>query len=239
MLLCFPGRMGLDLRDLLKDRLIVHPRLAAQDALTAVTSGARIAAELPPLVPFGDASYVGGDWILDWDHRLPSKNAILRLSAYYSEERRAAAEAARGERLAEIRRDDLFPEFDVPDLAGMPADEAYEAEIELGGAPARLRLVSEWRREIEPGAAERAVAIVRASPSFHDVQSQGAFRPPGLGDLEAAEWSPPCESGHARWGIDVWYLMTYNGMVGEGRAFLVDGREPVVVRERDFQFRAG
>ena len=33
--------------------------------------------------------------------------------------------------------------------------------------------------------------------------------------------------------------MTYNGMVGEGRAFLVDGREPVVVRERDFQFRAG
>jgi hypothetical protein len=27
--------------------------------------------------------------------------------------------------------------------------------------------------------------------------------------------------------------------VGEGRAFLVDVIEPVVVRERDFQFRAG
>jgi len=231
--------MGLDLRDFLKDRLIVHPRLAAQAGVAAATDGARIAAELPPLVPFGEATYVGGEWILDWDHRLPSKNAILRLSAYYTEERRAAAEAARTTRMTEIKRDDLFPEFDVPDLGGMPADEAYEAEIELGGAPARLRLVSEWRREIDPVAAERAVAIVRASPSFRDVQSQAAFRPPGLGDLEAAEWSPPCESGHARWGIDVWYLMTYNGMVGEGRAFLVDAREPVVVRERDFQFRAG
>jgi hypothetical protein len=231
--------MGLDLRDLLKEQLIVHPRLAGQAALTTATNGPRLAAELPPLVPFGDATYVGGDWILDWDHRLPSKNAILRLSAYYSEERREAARAIRDKRLEEIRRDDLYPEFDVPDLAGMPADEAYEAEIEIGSAPARLRLVSEWRREIAPEAAERAVAVVRASPSFHEVIGQGTFRPPGLGDLEAAEWSPPCESGHARWGIDVWYLLTYNGMVGEGRAFLVDGREPLVVRERDFQFRAG
>ena len=47
-------------------------------------------------------------------------------------------------------------------------------------------------------------------------------RPPGLGDLEAAEWAPPSESGHNRWGIDVWYLRSFNGMVGEGTAFLVD-----------------
>ncbi len=231
--------MGLDLRDFLKEKLIVHPRLVGQTDISSATNGARLAAELPPLVPFGEATYVGGDWILDWDHRLPSRNAILRLSAYYTEERREAARAARERRLEEIRLEDLYPEFDVPDLAGMPADESYEAEIELGSAPARLRLVSDWRREIDPRSAERAVAIVRASPAFHDVVAQSTFRPPGLGDLEAAEWSPPCESGHARWGIDVWYLLTYNGMVGEGRAFLVDGREPLVVRERDFQFRAG
>ncbi|HEX7559493.1 MAG TPA: hypothetical protein VF386_09845, partial [Usitatibacter sp.] len=153
--------------------------------------------------------------------------------------RRQSAIAAREQRLVEVRREDLFPEFDVPDFSGMPADESYEAELEPGGAPAKLRLVSEWRREIEPGAAARAVAIVRASPSFQEVAARGTFRPPGLGDLEAAEWVPPCESSHARWGIDVWYLLTYNGMVGEGRAFLVDIIEPLVVRERDFQFRAG
>src|SRR5205814_2246617 len=139
--------MGLDLRDLLRDQLVIHPRIAAQPQIVEATGGARLAAE--------------------------------------------------------------------------------------------LRLVSEWRREIEASAAARAVAIVRSSPSFQEVVAKGSFRPPGLGDLEAAEWAPPCESGHARWGIDVWYLLTYNGMVGEGRAFLVDGREPVVVRERDFQFRAG
>ena len=231
--------MGLDLRDLLKNQLFLHPRIAAQPEIAAATKGARLAAELPPLVPFGGAQYAGGDWVLDWDHRLPSRQSILRLSAYYTDERRQNARAARELRLAEIRREDLFPEFDVPDLAGMPADEAYEAELEAGGAPAKLRLVSEWRREIEASAAERAVAIVRASPSFQEVVAKGSFRPPGLGDLEAAEWAPPCESGHARWGIDVWYLLTYNGMVGEGRAFLVDAIEPTVVRERDFQFRAG
>ena len=42
-----------------------------------------------------------------------------------------------------------------------------------------------------------------------------------------------------RWAVDVWYLLTFNGMVGEGRAFLVDLEEKCVVRERDFQFRAG
>ncbi len=133
----------------------------------------------------------------------------------------------------------LFPEFDVPDFSGIPADEAYETELELGSPPAGLRLVSEWRRQIEPDVARRAVDIVRESPLFGALAARPAMRPPGLGDLEAAEWTPPCESGHARWGIDVWYLLTFNGMVGEGRAFLVDGEEPLVVRERDFQFRAG
>jgi hypothetical protein len=231
--------MGLDLRDLLRDRLTVHPRLVQQQLWTAMGSAARLAGDLPPLVPFGKADYAGADWILDWDHRLPSRHAVLRLAAYYTDERRREAEAAMEQRRIDIAKDDLFPEFDVPDLAGIPADESYEAELEIGNPPARLRLVSEWRREIDPAAAERAVQIVRDSRSFQEIKGRGTFRPPGLGDLEAAEWSPPCESGHSRWGIDVWYLLTYNGMVGDGRAFLVDREEPLVVRERDFQFRAG
>jgi hypothetical protein len=39
--------------------------------------------------------------------------------------------------------------------------------------------------------------------------------------------------------VDVWYLRSFNGMVGEGTAFLVDLEEEKVVRQRDFQFRAG
>jgi hypothetical protein len=231
--------MALDLRDLLRAEVRTHKRVAQQSLFSRAGDGARIAASLPPLVPFGGARYEGCLWIVDWDHRLPSRQAVLRLYATYSKDRRAQLDRAYETRLAEIAKEDLFPEFDVSDMAGLPADEAYEADLDLSGSPARLRLVSDWRREIQPGPAASAIEIVRASEPFRELRSQAKVRAPGLGDLEPAEWSPPCESGHVRWGVDVWYLLTFNGMVGEGRAFLVDLEEKCVVRERDFQFRAG
>jgi len=231
--------MGLDLRDLLRADLLVHPRLVQQGLFNRPDVRDRIAAAIPPLVPFGDSEYAGALWIADWDHRIPSRHAILRGYAFYTPPRQRELEAAHGERMREIVADDLFPEFDVSDFAGLPADEAYEAEMDLGASPARLRLVSEWRRQIQPNASSRAIDLVRASAPFRQLRGQGRVRPAGLGDLEPAEWSPPCESGHVRWALDVWYLLTFNGMVGEGRAFLVDLVDRQVVRERDFQFRAG
>ena len=231
--------MGVDLRDLLRAELRIHPRLVQQGLYTRIDARTRIAAAIPPLIPFGESDYSGGIWIVDWDHRIPSRHAILRLYAYYTAERQRELEQAHAARLREIGSEDLFPEFDVSDFAGLPADEAYEAEMDLAGSPSRLRLVSEWRRQIQPNASSRAIDIVRASAPFRELRGQGRVRPAGLGDLEPSEWSPPCESGHVRWALDVWYLLTFNGMVGEGRAFLVDLVEKQVVRERDFQFRAG
>jgi len=231
--------MALDLRDLLRTEMRVHPRLAQQGLFEGVEARARLAAAIPPLVPFGDADYAGALWVIDWDHRLPSRHASLRLYAYYSPEGRRELDDAMAAREREIAAEDLYPEFDVSDFAGLPGDEVYEAETDLGGSPARLRLVSEWRRQIQPAAAAHAVEIVRASAPFRELRVNGRVRPPGLGDLEPTEWSPPCESGHVRWALDVWYLLTFNGMIGEGRAFLVDLVEKQVVRERDFQFRAG
>jgi len=170
---------------------------------------------------------------------LPSRQAVLRLYAHYTDERRREAQRALDDRLAEIGKADLFPEFDVPDFVGLPADEAYETEVDLSGNPSRLRLISDWRREIQQAPGEQSVEIVRASEPFRELRAKAKIRPAALGDLEPAEWSPPCETGHVRWGVDVWYLLTFNGMVGEGRAFLVDLEERAVVRERDFQFRAG
>jgi hypothetical protein len=231
--------MALDLRDLLRAEMRTHPRIAQQKLFAKAGEGARIAAALPPLVPFGGGTYASGVWVVDWDHRLPSRQAVLRLYTCYSRERQQQFETAYKTRVAEMAKEDLFPEFDVSDFVGLPADESYEADLDLGGSPARLRLVSDWRREIQPAPASHAIEIVRASQPFQDLRSQAKVRAPGLGDLEPAEWSPPCESGHVRWGVDVWYLLTFNGMVGEGRAFLVDLEEKCVVRERDFQFRAG
>ena len=183
--------------------------------------------------------YFAGLWLLDWDHRLPSRELVLRLYAYYSEESRQLGLRSLADRDAQIEREDLFPEFDVPDYGGLFADEAYETELSLEGEAKKFRLVSDWRREVESGVSRRAEEIARASTAFRELASQVRARPPGLGDLEAAEWAPPSESGHNRWGIDVWYLRSFNGMVGEGTAFLVDLDENRVVGQRDFQFRAG
>ncbi len=229
----------LDLREELKRAVKVHPRLVTQDLFKDLAILDKIAAALPVFMPFRGKTYKAAMWVLDWDHRIPSRDYVLRLYAYYSSQGKAIGELSFADRSEQIERENLFPEFDVSDFAGLAADEIYEAESPVGGDLKSFRLVSEWRREIEPKSARKAEQIARASHHFKEVASETRARPPGLGDLEAAEWCPPSESGHGRWGVDVWYLRSFNGMVGEGTAFLVDLEDEKVVRQRDFQFRAG
>ena len=229
----------LDLKEELKRGLKVHPRVVTQNLFSDPAAIQKLASSLPIFLPFKGRFYKAAMWILDWDHRVPSRDVVLRLYAFYSSQGKAIGELSYADRVAQIKDEDLFPEFDVSDFAGLAADEVYEAEGPVGGELKAFRLVSEWRREIEPKAARKAEQIARASHQFTEVASQTRARPPGLGDLESAEWCPPSESGHGRWGIDVWYLRAFNGMVGEGTAFLVDLDDEKVVRQRDFQFRAG
>jgi hypothetical protein len=229
----------LDLRDELKRAIRLHPRVVSQGLFKEPADLEKIAAVLPVFLPFKGKAYKAALWVLDWDHRVPSRDYIVRLYAHYSAHGKAVGEVSFADRVSQIEREDLFPEFDVSDFGGLGADEVYEAEGPIGGDLKSFRLVSEWRREIDPKAARKAEQVARNSHNFREVASQTRARPPGLGDLEAAEWCPPSESGHGRWGVDVWYLRSFNGMVGEGTAFLVDLEEEQVVRQRDFQFRAG
>lgn len=230
---------GIDLREELKRDMRRHPRVVYQKLFEDGATRDKLASVLPSFVPFRGEAYSDALWVLDWDHRLPSRELVLRLYAFYSPEAKAIGLRSLEERHSQIAREDLFPEFDVPDFAGLQADEAYESELTLEGEPKKFRLVSDWRREVDAELGRRAEDIVRASSPFKELSSQVRARPPGLGDLEAAEWAAPSESGHKRWGIDVWYLRSFNGMVGEGTAFLVDLQDAVVVGQRDFQFRAG
>jgi hypothetical protein len=229
----------LDLREELKRGIKLHPRVVAQKLFGTVADLQKIASALPVFLPFKGKAYKAAIWVLDWDHRIPSRDYVVRLFAFYSAQGKAIGEVSIADRIAQIQHEDIFPEFDVSDFAGLAADEIYEAEGPIGGDLKSFRLVSEWRREIDTKSARKAEQIARASHNFREVASETRARPPGLGDLEAAEWCPPSESSHARWGVDVWYLRSFNGMVGEGTAFLVDLEEEKVVRQRDFQFRAG
>ena len=227
-----------DLRQLVAADLRRHPRVAYQGLLSDEDAGARLAAALPEMPPFRHP-YSGALTVIDWDHRLPSRNLVLRIFAYYRAETFAAGQEGFDDRLEEIGRSDRYPEFDVPDFDHLVADEAYEVELTTSGEVGRCRLTSAWRREIATGDATTAVDVTRASEEFKRLTPLLSNRPAHLGGLEAVSWTPPCESQHPVWTLDVWYLLAFDGRIGTGRSFLVDPTAQAVVAVRDFSVRAG
>lgn len=218
--------------------LRIHPRIAYQGHYGADEVRERLLEQLPQLVPF-KGHYHGAMAIVDWDHALPSKTLTLRLYAYYDASRFDEGEAAFDDRLDEIGERDRYPEFDVPDFSDLPSDEAYEAEVATDGTVYPPRLTSPWRREVSPGDGQAAVGVARASAEFARIAQAAVDRPRHLGDLEAVSWTPPCESGHERWTLDVWFLLAFDGRVGSGRSMLVDIAAGKVIAVRDFTVRAG
>lgn len=230
--------MPTDLRSMVADNLRLHPRIAYQGLCADEVAAKSIADSLRPLTPFRN-DYAGAICVLDWDHRLPSKMLALRIYAYYSDESLAAGQEAYDDRLEEIGNSDRYPEFDVPDFDLLAADEAYEIEIGVEGQLGRSRLTSAWRRNIAIDDGDRAIQIVRDSEEFVNLLASSKDRPAHLGDLEAVSWTPPCESEHSEWTLDVWYLQAFDGRIGTGRSFLVDPDRGVVVAVRDFSVRTG
>ncbi len=234
-----------DLKDFVTQGLRRHPRVLYQRLLEDDGAASALAASLPTLTPFarpgarGTPTYRGGIAILDWDHRLPSLGLVLRLYGYYTKSSLLAGEGAYDDRLALIESRDRYPEFDVPDFADLTADESYEVELDTLGGVGECRLTSTWRRRIARKDASKAETTVRNSDVFRELDEKTAARPPQLGGAEAVSWTPPCESGHPRWTIDVWYLLSFDGRVAAGQSFLVDVHDEEVVRSREITVRAG
>ncbi len=230
--------MTSDLRTFIARELRLHPRVAYQNLFREEEIGAELAADLPSMPPFR-SDYHNAIAVIDWDHRLPSRRLFLRVYAYYGEATYQSGESAYDERLEEIGKQDKFPEFDVPDFDQIAADEAYDIELELDGTIGRCLLTSAWRRAVDIEDATQAVSLARNSREFAQLRAEHRNRPAHLGDLEAVSWTPPCESGHHQWTLDVWYLMAFDGRVGSGRSFLVDIDTRQVVTVRDFSVRTG
>lgn len=199
---------------------------------------ARIAGALPALQRFRN-DYHGALAVVDWDHRLPSQNLLLRIYGYYSADTLESGLDAFDGRVEMIAERDKYPEFDVPDFDGLPADEAYEVELTPQGEVGRCRLTSAWRRTVASHDAQSAVDLVSACEEYQRLVAASPSRPTYLGDLEAVSWTPPCESEHERWTIDVWYLLAFDGRIGSGRSFLADLETKEVISARDFSVRAG
>jgi hypothetical protein len=228
--------MASDLRRLIEKDLRRHPRVAYQGFFAESDAAERLIGQLPPLTPFR-SDYRGAIGVVDWDHRLPSQALSLRIYAYYTAESYAAGQEAYDDRLEDIGRRDRYPEFDVPDFDNLAADEAYEIELSIAGEVGRCRLTSAWRREIVRDDARKAVQIASRSDEYQLLLREASDRPVHLGDLEAVSWTPPCESQHATWTLDVWYLLAFDGRLGTGRSFLVCLEKKQVVAVRDFSVR--
>jgi len=227
-----------DLRAFVAEEIRLHPRVAYQSLFQAGEDAARIAAGLPALTSFRHP-YAGAIAIVDWDHRLPSQQLVLRVLGYYSDETLESGIEAYDDRLEHIAERDRYPEFDVPDFDGLPADEACEIELGADGKVGRCRLTSAWRRTVASKDASTAVSAVQGSSEYKQLVASSPQRPGYLGDLEAVSWTPPCESDHERWTLDVWYLLAFDGRLGSGRSFLVDLDMTAVVSIRDFSVRTG
>ena len=231
------------MRRAVAEGLLIHPRIIHQHNLRPEALRT-LSQALPELPPFRNRRIEGVRAVLDWDHRLPSKSLTLRLHMCYTATSLRAVDSTLDERRAEIRARDLYPEFDVPDYLGLPADEVYDVELRLDLSVSDCRLVSAWRREIAPEDAVPAVAAVRRSAAFQQARAAAlrAGRSAHLGDLEAVAWTPPCESGHGRWTLDVWWLTAFDGRLGKGWSFLVDPEQRPddrVVAQREFSIRTG
>jgi hypothetical protein len=217
-----------------------HPRIGHQKLVDAEGMLDQLRGTLPYFVPFLADAYHGFLPVLDWDHRLPSRVVILRIYAYYSELTLGAGRAEFDARTDQIKTEDKFPEFDVPDYAGLTADEAYEGEVDCDtGQVVQVRLVSSWRREVSHSDARASVQVARKSEEFRSLSAKVRRRPDYLGDLEAVSWTPPCESAYNGWTIDVWYLTDLDAAIGKGRSFLVDLKAKRVVGVREFVVRSG
>ncbi len=228
--------MNVDLRNYIVPEIRRHPRVSYQKLVAGDQAVKQIATSLPRIPSF-HGEYFNALCLVDWDHRLPSQKLTLRLYGYYSKDSYQAGYAALEVRLGEIAKQDLYPEFDVPGFDNLPADEEYEVELGIEGKIGKCKLVSLWRRTIAPSFAAKAVMITEASNQFAVIAANEGDRPSHLGDPEAVSWTPPCESDHATWTIDVWYLLAFDGKVGTGQSFLVDINEQSVVAVRDFSVR--
>jgi hypothetical protein len=219
--------------------LQIHPRVA-QQGLTPEGISTALASAVGKVRPFREHSIHSAVALLDWDHRLPSKALTLRLHVLYDRPGRDRFDQGLEMRRQEIAQKDKFPEFDVPDYAGLPSDEAYDVELTGELAIENMRLVSPWRRDVAPEEGDRATVAVRASQQFAEIRKTAQGRSASLGDLEAVAWTPPCETTLPGWTLDVWWLTAFDGRMGRGWSFLVEMvDEPKVVAAREFNIRAG
>jgi hypothetical protein len=226
-------------RRVVLETLQVHPRVSFQ-RIASPERVATLAQVLPEFPTFAGRKIAGAIAVLDWDHKLPSQEVILRVHLGYEPSAVMAMEHALRERVTRIAAQERYPEFDISDFVGLPGDEIYEGALKPDLSIQSWHFASSWRRTVMHSDSARAIATVLRSEQL--AQARAMYGDRRVDDLEVVGWIPPCESGHGKWTLDVWWLTEIAGQIGKGHSFLVEMPAPQserVVLARQFTLRIG
>lgn len=219
-------------RKAVQHELTVHVRIRDQGKAPSEQQLEQIAETLPDVVAFGDNAFVGVRAVLDWDHQIPSKYALLRIIACYRELDLERLDAMLEDRDEEIAEGNLYPEFDVPDYGDLDGSESYVALLTPGSIEIEdFRFMSTWRKQVRPAVADLAVETVKSTPSYQ--RAAAARSGDGLGGPVVIGWAPPCLANTSTWAVEIWLLTEFDGHQGKARVFMVDLDAKTVTREFD------
>lgn len=213
------------------ENITIHTRVTDQGLAPEGEELEEMVGRVPVLAPFGSNPYAGVVAVLDWDHSLPSEYMILRIYAAYSgHEFRKLETQLRGRR-QQIAADNLYPEFDVPDMGELECSESYAALMRIGGEGTfeDFRFSAPWRKEVRAPQARQAISAVKKLDSY-----KKAFRQrdnDALGSAVVVGWSPPCLAHSDAWAVEVWLLIEFDGAAGRSMVFMVDSESFEISRE--------
>ena len=212
------------------DNLLVHQRLKDQSMAPTPADVVKLAEALPALTPFESRDYKMVRAVLDWDHQLPSNYLVLRVYCAHSEHEAKMLRAQFDERDADIERDNLFPEFDLPDYGEFDAGETYIAGVNSKTFELEeFRFFADWRREMRNATSRAALAAVRRQDSFREAYENRHNE--ALGGAVVVGWAPPALAHSEGWAIEVWLVTGFDGASGRARVFMVDAESHEVCRE--------
>ncbi|MBU1534149.1 hypothetical protein KKF84_02450 [Myxococcota bacterium] len=217
---------------LVKRRIYVHPRVQFQNLPTS--SMDTLLEKMPGLHPFPGRTYTSLMFILDWDHRLPSRRLFGRMLAFYSAKSEQRALREYRVRFEEIKINDKFPEFDVGDFDDILADESYIYLYLPSGFFRKVQLISPWRHTVNEKDRLIATGCVEKSEQYAAMFEQFGLK---CGPLRIVGWVPPCTSGLEKWTVDVRFVTYCEGSSIWGKTFLTDPVEKSILGVTDFNMR--
>lgn len=205
---------------------LLHPRIAQQTLWPEGQTGELLERLGPTLRAFPGRSYAGVRVVIDWDHQLPSQNISIRTYASYTAERLEQLDEEIAVLRESIKRDNLYPEFDLPDFNSISADEVYvqnfRVETETGiFEPEDVRFYSDWRRKVEPEVAQHVQAALEATESFQRAASNRK-EDNQFSQAILVGWTPPCAARSKHWALELWLVTHFQGRFGKARVFMVD-----------------